>query len=87
MVPKEPSPFRVVLAYPLQVPFDELLYVVGVEGQSQVEELAIVAEIYCRRARYTPRRMIAPPTTFSMPSTSPKKMIPEATPVIVIKYW
>ena len=39
-----------------------------------------------RRARYTPIRMMAPPTIFSMLRTSPKKMRPEATPVMVIRY-
>jgi hypothetical protein len=42
---------------------------------------------YCRRAKYTPIRITAPPTIFSIPSVSPKKMIPEATPTTVIKYW
>src|SRR5215207_7163245 len=39
-----------------------------------------------RRARYTPIRIMAPPTIFSMLRTSPKKMRPEATPVMVIRY-
>jgi hypothetical protein len=42
---------------------------------------------YCRRAKYTPIRITAPPTIFSIPSVSPKKTIPEATPTTVIKYW
>ena len=40
-----------------------------------------------RRARYIPTSMTAPPTSFSIPSTSLKKTMPEATPVMVIKYW
>lgn len=42
---------------------------------------------YCRRARYTPRRMTAPPKIFSIPKTSLKKIMPEATPVMVMRYW
>lgn len=41
---------------------------------------------YCRRARYTPKRMTAPPKIFSMLITSPKKTIPEVTPVTVTRY-
>ena len=51
---------------------------VGVTGSPTVR--------HRRRARYTPIRMMAPPTIFSMLRTSPKKMRPEATPVIVIRY-
>ena len=40
-----------------------------------------------RRAKYTPKRMTAPPTIFSIPRTSPKKTIPEAIPVTVTRYW
>jgi hypothetical protein len=40
-----------------------------------------------RRARYTPRSMTAPPTSFSIPRTSLKNTMPEATPVTVIRYW
>ena len=42
---------------------------------------------HCLRARYTPTRITAPPTIFSTPSTSPKKTIPEVTPVMVMRYW
>jgi hypothetical protein len=51
---------------------------VGVTGSRTVR--------HRRRARYTPIRMMAPPTIFSMLRTSPKKMRPEATPVMVIRY-
>ena len=31
--------------------------------------------------------MTAPPISFAIPSTSPKKTMPEATPVTMIRYW
>src|SRR5919112_211829 len=52
----------------------------------QVEPMLSRTVRHRRRARYTPIRMMAPPTIFSMLRTSPKKMRPEATPVMVIRY-
>jgi amidase len=42
---------------------------------------------YWLRARYTPTRMTAPPTIFSILRLSPKKTIPDITPVSVMRYW
>jgi hypothetical protein len=40
-----------------------------------------------RRARYTPPRSIAAPTSLSIPKPSPKSTTPETTPTRVTRYW
>jgi hypothetical protein len=57
------------------------------EEPGSLERSRTFAVPHWRRARYTPTSMTIPPTSFSIPRTSLKKMMPEATPVTVIKYW
>jgi hypothetical protein len=57
------------------------------EGLGSLERSWTFAARHWRRARYTPTSMTAPPMSFSIPRTSLKKMMPEATPVTVITYW
>jgi hypothetical protein len=40
-----------------------------------------------RHARYTPKRITAPPTIYLKPNLSAEKTIPEARPTPVVRYW
>ena len=58
-----------------------------VTGTITVKPLSETRFAYRCRARYTPRRMTAPPRILVAVRLSPSSNTPEATPTRFIRYW